>query len=87
MRRRWRGAVVSECSAHAELHPYLVKAHAMRGLLATLTKERGLAGHLVAASLDHADERVADRAYAEIGAANAGARRKGLKLLNGGKGG
>jgi hypothetical protein len=29
-----------------------VTAHAMRGLLATLTAERGLAGHLIAAEQD-----------------------------------
>jgi integrase len=34
-----------------------VTAHALRGLLATLTAERGLAGHLIAATLGHEDER------------------------------
>jgi len=34
-----------------------VTTHALRGLLATLTAERGLAGHLIAATLGHEDEK------------------------------
>src|SRR5450755_3890649 len=62
-----------------------VTAHAMRGLLATLTAERGLAGHLIAATLGHEDERTTMNAYAAPGAAAAGANRRGLVLLDGGK--
>lgn len=62
-----------------------VTAHAMRGLLATLTAERGLAGHLIAATLGHEDERTTMHAYAAPGAASAGATRRGLTLLKGGK--
>jgi hypothetical protein len=61
-----------------------VTAHAMRGLLATLTAERGLAGHVIAATLGHEDERVTMTAYARPGAAAAGANRRGLVLLEGG---
>jgi integrase len=61
-----------------------VTAHAMRGLLATLTAERGLAGHLIAATLGHEDERTTMRAYAAPGAAAAGVNRRGLAVLNGG---
>lgn len=65
-----------------------VTAHALRGLLATLTAERGLAGHLIAATLGHDDERTTMTAYAAPGAAAAGAGRRGLVLLKGGmKGG
>jgi integrase len=46
-----------------------VTAHAMRGLLATLTAERGLAGHLIAATLGHEDERVTMTSYAAPGSA------------------
>jgi integrase len=46
-----------------------VTAHAMRGLLATLTAERGLAGHLIAATLGHEDERTTMAAYAASGSA------------------
>ncbi len=60
-------------------------AHAMRGLLATLTAERGLAGHLIAATLGHEDEKTTMTAYAAPGAAAAGASRRGLTLLRGGK--
>lgn len=62
-----------------------VTAHALRGLLATLTAERGLAGHLIAATLGHDDERTTMTAYAAPGAAAAGAGRRGLVLLKGGK--
>jgi integrase len=62
-----------------------VTAHAMRGLLATLTAERGLAGHMIAATLGHEDERTTMHAYAAPGAAGVGVRRRGLKLLQGGK--
>ena len=61
-----------------------VTAHAMRGLLATLTVERGFAGHLIAATLGHEDERTTMTAYAAPGSAAAGDRRRGLVVLNGG---
>ena len=61
-----------------------VTAHAMRGQLATLTAERGLAGHLIAATLGHEDVRTSMTAYAKPGSAQAGAARLGLKVLNGG---
>jgi hypothetical protein len=63
-----------------------VTVHAMRGILATLTAERGLAGHLIAATLGREDKRTtmdAD-AYAAPGSAKPGALRRGLVLLNGG---
>ena len=56
----------------------------MRGLLATLTAERGMAGHLIAATLGHEDERTTMHAYAAPGSAAAGDRRRGLGVLNGG---
>ena len=62
----------------------MVTAHALRGLLATLTAERGLAGHLIAATLGHEDERTTMNAYAAPGAATAGSNRRGLVLLKGG---
>jgi integrase len=63
-----------------------VTAHAMRGLLATITAERGLAGHLIAATLGHEDERTTMHAYVAPGAASAGTNRKGLLVLAGGPG-
>lgn len=62
----------------------IVTAHAMRGLLATISAERGLAGHLIASTLGHEDERTTMRAYARPGAAATGANRRGLVVLNGG---
>jgi integrase len=61
-----------------------VTAHAMRGLLATITAERGLAGHLIAATLGHEDERTTMTAYAAPGSAKTGTNRRGLVLLQGG---
>ena len=61
-----------------------VTAHAMRGLLATLTATRGLAGHLIAATLGHEDERITMHAYAAPGSAQEGAMSRGLAMLNGG---
>lgn len=59
-----------------------VTAHAMRGLLATLTAERGMAGHLIASTLGHENERVTMKNYAAPGSAAAGDRHRGLVMLN-----
>lgn len=65
-----------------------VTAHAMRGLLATLTAERGLAGHLIAATLGHEDVRTTTMtAYAVPGSEKKGVNRRGLQVLKGGKSG
>ena len=61
-----------------------VTAYFMRGQLATITSERGLAGHLLAAHLGHEDETMAERAYAAPGAKAKGVRRRGLAVLDGG---
>jgi integrase len=60
-----------------------ITAHACRGLLATVAAERGMAGHLIAATLGN-DERVMGTAYAAPGALEAGGRRRGLAVLQGG---
>lgn len=57
----------------------------MRGLLATLTAERGLAGQVVAATLGHDDVRTMMTAYAAPGTAATCVNRRGLDILNGGK--
>lgn len=62
-----------------------VTAHAMRGLLATITADRGMAGHLIAATLGHTSFAVTETHYAKPGSASAGDRRRGLVVLNGGK--
>jgi integrase len=62
-----------------------VTAHAMRGLLATLTAERGMAGHLIAATLGHTSyEGMTLKAYAAPGSHETGVNRRGLVVLNGG---
>lgn len=62
-----------------------ITAHALRGLTATIAAERGLAGHLIAATLGHEDERTTMHSYAAPGAAAAGDRRRGLVVLEGGQ--
>ncbi len=81
--RRWyvRESVHKVCEA-AGVPP--ITAHACRGLLATVAAERGMAGHLVAATLGN-DERVMAGSYAAPGALEAGGRRRGLAVLQGGK--
>jgi integrase len=59
-----------------------VSAHAMRGLLATLTAERGLAGHLIAATLGHEGKRTTIHAYAAPDEGRCA--RRGLVVLNDG---
>jgi integrase len=62
-------------------------AHQMRKLLAEIATERGLAGHLVAATLGHEDfDRVTVGPYATRQTADTGARRRGLTVLAGGIG-
>lgn len=62
-----------------------VTTHAMRGLLATLANERGMAGHLIAATLGHESyEGMTNKHYAAPGSATAGALRKGWAVLDGG---
>jgi integrase len=63
-----------------------VTAHAMRGLTATIAGDRGTAGHAITATLGHEDERTTKRAYAAPGSFEAGARRRGLKVIEGGRG-
>lgn len=61
-----------------------ITAHACRGLLATVAAERGMAGHLIAQTLGN-DERVMAGHYAAPGAIEAGGRRRGLAVLQGGR--
>jgi integrase len=61
-----------------------ITAHALRGQLATITATRGLAGHLIAETLGHEDERTTMHSYAAPGSAAAGARRRGWDVLDGG---
>jgi integrase len=81
--RRWyvRECVHKVCAA-AGVPP--ITAHACRGLLATVAAERGMAGHLIAATLGN-DEKVMSGAYAAKGALEAGGRRRGLEVLQGGR--
>jgi integrase len=62
-----------------------VTAHAMRGLTATIAGDRGTAGHAITATLGHEDLRTAKRAYAAPGSFEAGERRRGLHVLEGGR--
>lgn len=61
-----------------------VTAHAMRGLLATIAADRGVAGHVIAATLGHESERTTMTAYAAPGSKASGVNRRGLGVLEGG---
>jgi integrase len=61
-----------------------VTAYFMRGNLATISAERGMAGHLIAAMMGHESEATTMTAYAAPGSAAAGARRRGWAVLDGG---
>jgi integrase len=61
-----------------------VTAYFMRGQLATISAERGMAGHLIAAMMGHESEATTMHAYAKPGSAAAGARRLGWSVLDGG---
>lgn len=62
-----------------------VTAHGMRGALATFGLRRGAPAHLVAAFLGHEDAKTTRDSYAEPDAAESAQRRRGWKLLEGGK--
>lgn len=62
-----------------------VTAHSMRGALATLTLDRGVATHIVSQTLRHKDAKTTLGAYAEAGVVEKAERREGWKLLKGGK--
>jgi integrase len=76
---------ICDLASTPELAVPKVTAHSMRGLLATLTAKRGLAGHLIAATLGHENESTTMTNYAAPGSAAAGARLRGWEVLNGGK--
>lgn len=64
----------------------VVTAYAMRGALATISAERGLAGYLIAATLGHSSyERMSRKAYVAPGAHEKGVNRGGLAVLQGGR--
>ena len=62
-----------------------VTAHAMRGLMATIAGDRGTAGHAIIATLGHEDLRTSKTSYAAPGSFEAGERRRGLQVLEGGR--
>lgn len=81
--REWVRKVVHRVCDKAKVPR--VTAHAMRGLLATLSAERGLAGHLIAATLGHTSyEGMTLKAYAAPGSHETGVNRRGLVVLSGG---
>lgn len=63
-----------------------VSAHSMRGLHATLALQAGATSQLVASALGHASDAVTLGSYAAPGSADEAKRRKGLGVIQGGKG-
>jgi integrase len=62
-----------------------VTAHGMRGLHASLAREAGATGHLVAAALGHTSERMAAKAYTAPASEARAKQRAAMRVLNGGK--
>jgi integrase len=81
----WRDWVQSNVQRICDLAAVpRVTAYYMRGQLATITSERGLVGHILAAHLGHESEKMAQRAYAAPGSKAKGVQRRGLAVLDGG---
>ena len=57
----------------------------LRGTHATLAREAGATGHLVAKQLGHGSERVTEEHYIEAGATERDRNKRFLKVMNGGK--
>ena len=62
-----------------------VCTHGLRGTHATLAEEAGATGHLVAATLGHTSAAVAGRHYTAPGTREEIARKRVLKVINGGR--
>ncbi len=82
--RGWPLDQVKRICVLAKVPP--VTAHSMRGALATLTLDRGVATHIVSQTFRHRDTKTTTGSYAEAGTVKKAERRKGWKLLEGGKG-
>lgn len=63
-----------------------VTAHGMRGLHATIAKDRGATGAMVAGTLGHAHERITAKSYTDPHQVAAGVRRRTVRILSGGRG-
>lgn len=86
--RGWVRAQAKRIGRLAKLPAPIAKsltAHGLRGMLASISLRRGAPGELVADTLGHEDQRTTREAYAEEGAAEAGDRRRGLKVIEGGR--
>lgn len=62
-----------------------VTPHGLRGTHATLARDAGATGQIVAAALGHASEAVTERHYLEAGTVARANRRKAMRVLKGGK--
>ena len=59
--------------------------HGLRGTHATLAREAGATGHLVAKQLGHGSVRVTEEHYIEAGATERDRNKRFLKVMKGGK--
>lgn len=62
-----------------------VCAHSMRGLHSTVLYEEGAAGNIIMRSMRHREESTTRTSYATKGSQRAGARKRTLKVLQGGR--
>lgn len=82
--RNWPRQSTLKLCADAKLPR--VTAHGLRGTLATLAYQAGVAGLHVAAHLGHESERITAQSYAKPGSARAAAHARGFAVLSGGGG-
>jgi integrase len=78
--RRWVNRICREAKVP------VVSAHAMRGLHASLSSERGITGHVIAEAMGHTSSSVTFRHYATPESVAKGNQGRVLKLLAGGAG-
>jgi integrase len=81
--RNWPRAWVGRICKAAKVPR--VSAHGMRGAASTIATEGGAAGHLIAAQLGHGSETVSETSYTRPGTRDRVDRRKGLRILTGGR--
>lgn len=81
--RDWIRKQVHRVARLAGVKP--ITAHGMRGTHASIAREHGRSGAIVAASLGHESLRMTDTAYADREAVERGQRKKALTVLEGGR--
>jgi integrase len=81
--RKWLWDEVARLCTEAEVPR--ISPHGLRGMHATLARQAGATGRLVADALGHASPRVTEDHYVDQEEAKKAERRRGMKVLKGGR--